>query len=242
MRNIFLEIEYDGTDYFGWQSQPKRKTIQGTIEQALGKILQEPVSLIGASRTDAGVSALGQCANFITKSQLSVERIQSALNSLLPKDIYIRRAYQVHLLFNARLEAKSKIYRYRIIVGRSPLERRFAWEVKYPLDLDRMRQAAKLFLGEKDYQHFCAVKVTSPNDAIVNIKEINIKEKESHITIDIEANRFLYKMVRRIVGCLVDVGRGKITKNDIKFALVGKPHPPFITAPANGLILLTVRY
>lgn len=242
MRNILLEIEYDGTDYYGWQYQPKRKTIQGTIESALQKILQEPISLIGASRTDAGVSAQCQCANFLTNRRLSIRAIQAALNSSLPRDIYIRNAYAVHLLFNARYAAKSKVYCYHIIIGRSPLRQRFAWEVSYPLDLIKMERAAKLFIGEKDFRSFCGIK----NNSVLTecaIKRIDIKSsKEGDIMIEIEANRFLYKMARRIIGCLVEVGRGRITKNDVKAALIGKPHPPFVVAPAKGLILVKVKY
>lgn len=247
MRNILLEIEFDGTDYYGWQYQPKRKTIQGTIEAVLQKILQEPVTLIGASRTDAGVSAKSQFANFITNSSLSVKAIQNGLNSLLPKDIYIRNAYSVHLLFNARFNAKSKVYRYQIIMGRSPIQQRFAWEIKYSLNVLKMEKAAKLFIGIKDYRPFCNIKIgqgkTNQKDGIVNIKRIDIKSPEGKMIIfEIEADRFLYKMVRRIVGSLVEVGRGKRTENDIRLALVGKPHPPFLVAPAKGLILLTVKY
>jgi tRNA pseudouridine38-40 synthase len=240
MRNILLEIEYDGTDYFGWQYQPQKRTVQGAIENALNKILQEPIPLVGASRTDAGVSALSQCANFLTNSRLSVRAIQAALNSLLPRDIYIKNAYGVHLLFNARFNAKSKIYRYQIIFGRSPLHQRFAWELKYPLDLFKMERAANLFVGERDFRPFCDIK-NSQVDGSINVTELKILADEN-TTILIEANRFLYKMVRRIVGCLVEVGRGKITKNDIIKNLAGRSHPSFIVAPAQGLILLSVKY
>jgi len=238
MRNILLEIEYDGTDYFGWQYQPKKKTIQGTIEAALNKLLQEPITLFGASRTDAGVSAQGQIANFHTNSRIPVQKIQTALNSLLPHDIYVKNAYGVHLIFHARFDAKSKLYYYRIIFGRSPLRQRFAWELKYHLDLSKMERASKLFLGEKDYRSFCSVK---NENGIVNLIKINFI-KSDDLIIEIEANRFLYKMVRRIIGSLIDVGRGKITKNEIVKILSGKPHRPFLVAPATGLILVNVKY
>jgi tRNA pseudouridine38-40 synthase len=238
MRNILLEIEYDGTNYSGWQYQPKKKTIQGSIETALNKLFQEPVNLFGASRTDTGVSALGQIANFHTNSRILVQKIQTALNSLLPRDIYIKNAYGVHLLFHARFDAKSKLYRYRIIFGRSPLHQRFAWELKYHLDLSKMKQASKLFLGEKDYCPFCAVK---NENGIVNLTKINFI-KDDNLIIEIEANRFLYKMVRRIIGSLVDVGRDKITKNDIVKSLSGKKHHPSLVAPAAGLVLVNVTY
>lgn len=247
MRNILLEIEYDGNDYFGWQYQPKKKTIQGTIENALCKILQEPIKIIGASRTDAGVSAVGQCANFLTNSRLSAKTIQAALNSFLPRNIYIKNAYGVHLLFNARFDAKGKIYRYQIILGRSPLRQRFAWELKYPLDFPKMERVTKFFLGEKNYSPFCAIK-NDNEEGIVNVNEIKLVTDSNRafstngVTIEIEANRFLYKMVRRIVGSLVEIGRGKITKNDIIKSLSGKPHTPFLVAPAHGLVLLAVKY
>ena len=238
MRNILLEIEYDGTNYFGWQYQPKKKTIQGSIEIALKKLLQEPVNLNGASRTDTGVSALGQIANFHTNSRISVQKIQTALNSLLPRDIYIKKAYSVHLLFHARFDAKSKLYRYRIIFGRSPLHQRFAWELKYHLDLSKMERTTQLFLGQRDYNPFCSVK---NENGVANITKINFI-KNDDLIIEIEANRFLYKMVRRIIGSLVDIGRGKIIKNEIVKSLLGKKHHPFLVAPAAGLVLVNVTY
>jgi tRNA pseudouridine38-40 synthase len=240
MRNIFLEIEYDGTDYSGWQYQPQKKTIQGTIENGLKKILHEPIALVGASRTDAGVSALCQCANFLTAGRLQVKAIQAALNSLLPSDIYIKKAYGVHLLFNARFSAKSKIYRYQIIPGRSPLQQRFAWELNYTLDGIKMEHAAQLFIGGKNFRPFCDI---TNNQIEGRVKVIDLKVLvDENTVILIEANRFLYKMVRRIVGCLVEVGRGKITKNDIIKRLAGKSHQSFMVAPAQGLILLSVKY
>jgi tRNA pseudouridine38-40 synthase len=240
MRNILLEIEYDGTDYSGWQYQLQKKTIQGTIENGLKKILQETVSLVGASRTDAGVSALCQCANFLTTSRIPVKAIQPALNSLLPHDIYIKQAYGVHLLFNARFNAKSKIYRYQIIPGRSPLLQRFAWELNYPLDNLKMQRAAQLFIGERDFRPFCDITDKSI-EGKVKVVDLKISVDDNTVIL-IEANRFLYKMVRRIVGCLVDLGRGKITKNDIIRRLAGKSHQSFMVAPAQGLTLLKVNY
>lgn len=240
MRNILLEIEYDGTDYSGWQYQPNKKTIQGTIENELKKILHEPIALVGASRTDAGVSACCQCANFLTANRLSVKAIQAALNSLLPRDIYIKQAYGVHLLFNARYSAQSKIYRYRIIPGRSPLQRRFAWELNYRLDGFKMARTAQLFLGEKDFRPFCDI-TNSQIEGRVKVMDLKVLVNDE-IVILIEANRFLYKMVRRVVGCLVEVGRGKKTKTDVIKRLAGKTDQSFIVAPAQGLILLTVKY
>ncbi|MDH5185910.1 MAG: tRNA pseudouridine(38-40) synthase TruA [candidate division WOR-3 bacterium] len=238
MRNILLEIEYDGTDYFGWQYQPNKKTIQGTIEETLKKFLNEPINLIGTSRTDAGVSALGQVANFLCNSQLSVKSIQAALNSSLPRDIYIKKAYSVHLLFHARFDAKSKIYRYQIIFGRSPLRQRFAWALKYRLNVARMEQTSELFIGNKDYHWFCE---TKNENGYVNVMDINFK-KNQDLAIEIEANRFLYKMVRRIVGALVDIGRGRINKQDILNRFLNKKHKPLIVAPPSGLVLLKVKY
>ena len=240
MRNILLEIEYDGTDYSGWQYQPQIKTVQGTIKNALKEIVHEPIALVGASRTDAGVSALCQCANFLTTGRLSVKAIQAALNSSLPRDIYIKKAYGVHLLFNARFSAKSKIYRYQIIPGRSPLQQRFAWEFKYPLDGLKMVRAAKLFIGEKDFRPFCDI-TNNQIEGTVNVIDLKVLVGDNTIIL-IEANYFLYKMVKRIVGCLVDVGRGKITKNDVIKRLAGKSHQSFTVAPAQGLILLSVKY
>lgn len=241
--NILMEIEYDGTNYAGWQYQPNKITIQGELEKALNQIYQEKIKVIGAGRTDAGVSALGQIANFHMPSLLatrySPKVIQHSLNAILPYDIYIKKLKTVGEDFHARYSCKSKIYRYQIINRRAPTRQRFAWILSYELNLIRMRKAGKLFLKQKDYSVFCSDR---SKDGRVSMKSLIINKIKDEIYFTIEAHRFLYKMVRRIVGALVEVGRGHRTEEDIKKSLIGTKSRTLICAPANGLKLLKVKY
>lgn len=237
MRNIRIDIEYDGTEYSGWQYQPDKSTIQGTIEMALKRIFKQDIRITGAGRTDAGVHALCQVANFKIDKNIPLEKLQRALNSLLPRDIFIKKVIEVSMDFNARYDAKSKIYEYRILQGKSPLRRRYAWELSYKLNYKRMEGVKEIFLGKKDYGFFCELS----DSAMVDVKGMRLTKKEDEIILRIEANRFLYKMVRRIVGALVDMGRGKIEPEDIVRSFDKEPNP-FITAPANGLTLVEVKY
>lgn len=237
MRNIRIDIEYDGTEYSGWQYQPDKRTVQGAIEKALKRISERDIRITGAGRTDAGVHALCQVANFKLDKNIPVEELKRALNSLLPRDIFIKRAIEVSVDFDARYDTKSKIYEYRILPGRSPLRRRYAWELSYRLDYKRMERAKKIFLGKKDYGFFCELQ----ESAIVDVKGIKLTKQGDEIILRIEANRFLYKMIRRIMGALVDMGRGKIEVEDIVRSF-GRDPNPFTTAPANGLILVEVKY
>lgn len=239
--NVLIEIEYDGTNYAGWQYQPNKKTIQGEIEKALFKINQTKIKIYGASRTDAGVSASGQIANFHIKSIRfnNLQDFRNSINGVLPDDIYVRKMRVVSDEFNARHSSKGKIYAYRIINNYSPLRKKFAWIIPYQLDITQMRQAARLFIKNRDYSAFCNVKY---KNGIVAIKSIKISKYKDEIEIRVETNRFLYKMARRIIGALVEIGRGHRNEDDIRKALVGEKHRPLICAPANGLILTKVIY
>ncbi len=241
--NILMEIEYDGTNYAGWQYQPNKKTIQGELEKALSQLYQAEIKVIGASRTDAGVSAQGQIANFhvppLIATRYSLQAIQHSLNAILPNDIYVKRVKIVPDRFHARFLSKGKIYQYQILIRPAPLRRRFAWFVPYELNLPKMRKAACLFLKQKDYSSFCKV---SDKNGIVAVKSVSIRKRKDEILISIKANRFLYKMVRRIIGALVEVGRNHRTEEDIKNSLVGKEHRTLICAPAQGLKLMKVMH
>jgi tRNA pseudouridine38-40 synthase len=236
-----MEIEYDGTNYAGWQYQPNKKTVQGEIERALNQINQQNIKVYGTSRTDAGVSALGQIANFKISSMRfkNMVSFRKSINAVLPDDIYVRKMKIVADDFHARYSSKGKVYEYRIITNESPTRRRFAWIIPYQLDIKKMRKAAKLFIRQKDYKEFCKVKDKS---GIVIMKSIKISKDKDEITFRIEANRFLYKMVRRIIGALVEIGRGHRTEDDIRKAMIGEKHHPLICAPAKGLILTKVIY
>ncbi|MEO0070921.1 MAG: tRNA pseudouridine(38-40) synthase TruA [candidate division WOR-3 bacterium] len=239
MRNIRLTIEFDGTNYAGWQIQPNRPTIQGELQSALKKLFGRDITLYGCGRTDAGVSARNYTANFLTDSKLPVEKIPLALNSYLPEEIVVKKAEVAPLDFHSRYQAKSKTYIYYIIIGRSPLRCHHAWELHQPLDINRLKTAANLFLGKKDFNHFCQ---TREGNGICQITSIRVKKSGDEIKIAITGDRFLYKMVRRIVGAMVAYASTRLTKMDIHAALAGKKHRPFQTAPAPGLILESVRY
>lgn len=253
MRNIRLTIEYDGTNYCGWQIQnsakrivhsAKRDTIQGTIEEALKKILQEKVKLIGSGRTDSGVHARGQVANFKTKSRLSSTNIQRAVNSLLPSDIRVREAVEVQLHFNSRFEAKSKMYRYTIVNDTlvSPFDRRYCYFFSYPLNVARMRREAKCLIGKHDFKSFQAADKEEKNSTR-RIKKLKIKRERDFIYIDIEADGFLHNMARNIVGTLVEAGRGKLKIGSVEKILKAKNRElAGPTASAKGLCLMKVKY
>ncbi|MCK4352647.1 tRNA pseudouridine(38-40) synthase TruA [candidate division WOR-3 bacterium] len=248
MRNIKLEIEYDGTHFAGWEIQPGKRTIRGEIESALGGLLQEPIKLTSASRTDAGVHALCQVANFKTENPLATSKIKNALLGL-PRDIYVKNVAPVDLQFNARKDATSRVYLYRLWLGRMPLLRNRVWEYPWPIDIDKIKKALNLFLGIHRFDLFsyrasgeCKIKrfeLVRPNVAVPITSERKKCVKE--FVFKIEANRFLQRMVRMIIGTLTELGRGKIKEYDVKLALElqGKK---WLSAPPQGLYLKGVKY
>jgi tRNA pseudouridine38-40 synthase len=241
-KNIRLEIEYDGTNFSGWQIQPKRRTIQEEIEKGLEKILKEKVNLIGAGRTDAGVHALGQVANFKTKNKLKIENILKGLNSLLPTDIVVKNMKEADEKFHARLSTKSRIYKYRVYLGKSGLLRNFVWEVGYRLNLDKMKKATRKILGRHDFSSFCVAK-SSKRSNMCNILKADWRKARDELVFEIEADRFLHSMVRVLVGTIVGVGRGYFSISDFKKILLSKDRRKAgLTAPAKGLYLVKVKY
>ncbi len=247
MRNLKLEIEYDGSNYVGWQIQNRHtgKSIQQQIEKVLRKILQEKVQLFASGRTDSGVHAIAQVANFRTNSQISSDRLQLALNGNLPQDIVITKINDMPADFNSRFSAKSKVYRYTILNRKyhSPLLRNTVYFYHHPLSVSLMRRQAKALLGKHDFKAFCA-SGSKVKDTTRTIKKITIKKTSSgFITIDIEADGFLYNMVRNIIGTLIAIGRGKLTSVSMREILNSRNRRlAGPTAPANGLILFKVNY
>lgn len=246
MRNIKLTIEYDGTNYQGWQRQKNtRRTIQEIIEKTLEQILQERIWLIGSGRTDAGVHAQGQIANFrTTNREMPLKKLKQALNSLLPQDIVITKARAVDLRFHARFDAKSKVYRYTILNRKYPtaLWRNFAYFVPYGLDFSRMRKAAKLLIGRHDFRCFQAADKKA-RDSIRTIEKIKIRKVEDFIYIDIQADGFLYKMVRNIIGTLIEVDRKNQPALNIQEILRSRDRKlAGPTVSGRGLCLLKVKY
>lgn len=244
MRNIKLTIEYDGKDFNGWQKQPNKLNIQGTIEQAIKCVTGEDVELNASGRTDAGVHALGQVANFKTNSKIPIEKFAIAINSRLKKSIVIKKAEEVDERFHSRLNCKKKTYRYIINNSEegSAIYRNLETHIPQKLDVSKMEQAIKYFEGEHDFKAFKA-SGTSSKSSVRTIYEAKIYQKGEKIFIELTGNGFLYNMVRIIVGTLVDVGMGKIKPEDIPQIInEGKRENAGKTLPPNGLYLLNVMY
>lgn len=247
IRNIRLEIEYDGTNYCGWQVQtrnPAKKSVQQALETALRKIVHEKVALNASGRTDAGVHALAQVANFTTLSKIPVDKLQLALNSLLPDDIAVTAALEVGAGFHSRFSAKSKVYRYVIINRKYPsaLLRDRAYFCSYPLDLALMRKEARSLLGRHNFSAFQASDKIK-RAAVRTIKAIKIVKVGDEVRIEIEADGFLYNMVRNIAGTLLEAGRGRFERGSLKRILLSKNRESAGPAlPAKGLFLVKVKY
>ena len=246
MPNVCLTISYDGTNYAGWQIQKNAKTIQSEIEKALKKILKEKVRVIASGRTDAGVHAKGQIANFKTNRNFHLKNLTSALNKNLPKDISITKAKKVSSKFHSQYDAKSKLYRYTILNSNTddPFMRPYYLKVRYELDFPLMREEAKTLVGKHDFKSFQAKSSTSPiKNTVRTIKKLTLRKEKDFVIIDIEANGFLHHMVRNIVGSLIEIGRGYLTKGSLKKILISKNRKKAgPTASAKGLMLIKVTY
>ncbi len=244
MRNIKLIIQYDGTRYSGWQFQRNARSVQGEAEKALKGLFGARIVLKGAGRTDAGVHALGQVANFMTRSALETYKIKKALNNTLPGDIVISDVMEAPLGFDSQHDSRAKIYRYTIVNNEAlnPILRHYSSLVSYSLDLKKMRRAAEYLVGRHDFRAFQA-SGASKGDTRRTIKHIDIKKAGDIIIIEIEADGFLYNMVRSIIGTLVEVGRGKMAAERVSDILRSKDRRRAgPTAPAKGLCLMEVRY
>ncbi|MDO9528287.1 MAG: tRNA pseudouridine(38-40) synthase TruA [Syntrophales bacterium] len=245
MRNLKIIVEYDGTGYHGWQRQRGDITIQQTIEEKVGVITQEKIKLIGSGRTDAGVHAIGQVANFKTKSKIAERNLLKGINSLLPEDVVIKSLVEVDERFHARYDAKSKVYLYQIFNSPVPsaLYRNYSWVVHSPLDIDNMKTAASQLIGSHDFSSFCAAN-NDTSDYIRKVVNVSINQgKDGIIRFFIEANGFLRYMVRNILGTLVDVGRGKFSPAKFLDIMKAKDrNMAGITAPPQGLFLKEVKY
>jgi tRNA pseudouridine38-40 synthase len=244
MRNIKLTIEYDGRDFNGWQKQPDKLNIQGTIENAIKAITGEEVELNASGRTDAGVHAFAQVANFKTNSNLPTEKFPVAINSKLKKSIIIKNAEEVDERFHSRLTCKRKTYRY--VINNSytgtAIYRNLEYHIPTKLDVDKMKEAARYFEGEHDFKAFKA-SGTSSKSSVRTIYEAKVYKIDEKICIELTGNGFLYNMVRIIAGTLVEVGIGKILPEQISAIIKeGKRENAGKTLPAHGLYLLNVEY
>ena len=244
MRNIKLTIEYDGKCYNGWQKQPNKLNIQGEIERAIYNITKEEVDLIGSGRTDAGVHALGQVANFKTNYEISIEKLPLAINSQLKNSIVIKEAEEVDERFHSRYNAKHKTYRYIINNSKcgTAIYRNLEYSYPFKLDAEKMKQASKYFEGEHDFKAFKSSGTSSKNSVRTIYKAI-VKQEGEKIIIELTGNGFLYNMVRIISGTLLDVGLGKIRPEEIPEIIESKDRQRAgKTLPAHGLYLVEVKY
>lgn len=244
-KNFKLVIEYDGSRYHGWQRQKGDRSIQGEIETALGRITAQKVTLIGSGRTDAGVHALGQVANFECDTRLEPAALMNALNSLIADDILIKACERVHASFHARYDVKSKVYQYRILNRALPaaIGRQYAWFIRKTLNPEAMRAAIPHVIGRHNFKAFEGAGSVRQH-TIRHVFSAELTEQEDrHLIFQIEADGFLRYMVRNMVGTLVDVGLGKISPDDFKGILDSKDRSQAsATAPAHGLVLVQVNY
>ena len=244
MRNLRLEICYDGTRYKGWQRlADEDNTIQGKLEKTLSRILGETVEVSGSGRTDAGAHALGQVANFHCRSAMSCESILSQLRRYLPEDIGIYSCQEVPERFHARLNAKSKTYRYRVWNSDLPcvFDRRYAYVHPEVLDVDAMRGAAACFIGEHDFSAFCANR-NFKKSTLRRIDAFDIDRAGEELRFTVTGNGFLYNMVRIMVGTLLEVGRQERSADSIPLLFGEKREKAGPLVPAQGLCLMEVDY
>ena len=244
MPTFKLTLEYDGTNYHGWQVQPNVPTIQRALEAAIKQVTQQEMKVTGAGRTDAGVHALAQVAHFSTTAKLSTEEWLRALNSLLPPDIAVLAVEEVSETFHARYSAKSKLYRYHLLTRphRSALSRSKVLHYPFPLDLTAMQEASRALIGTHDFSSFQG-SPTDTENPVCAISRLEIERFGDEIRFEVEANRFLKQMVRAIVGTLLEVGRGKLQAGDVAGILTAKDRTKAgPTAPAHGLYLVRVDY
>jgi tRNA pseudouridine38-40 synthase len=251
MRYFKLTIAYDGTDFHGWQMQANKPTIQGEIVAVLRRLTQENVQLLGAGRTDAGVHALGQVGSFRTHSPLSAEEFQRALNALLPQTIRIVSAEEKGPDFSARWSAKGKVYRYRIYRGKvvPPVLWRYVLHYPFPLDEQAMKAAATRFVGVHDFSSFAASTGSEDDDKERNMEreifsaDLDRSEDRQELGFTVHGRSFLRYMVRKMVGTLLEVGRGKLQPDDIdKLYQLRDRSKSGPTAPPQGLFMMRVDH
>jgi tRNA pseudouridine38-40 synthase len=249
-RNIRLTLAFDGSGYHGWQIQKNHISIQGIVRKAIQTISRERVILVGSGRTDAGTHARALVANFITSSSIPTPSLAQALNSVLPADIRVLTAREVPLNFHAQHSARSKIYRYQIYRGPVMLPHfaREHYHYPYPLDLENMVRAARIFEGTHDFASFGKAKrrihaQPASEDTVRHVFKAELNAQLRRIFFTVEADGFLHHMVRRMVGTLLEVGRGRRTLEQVRELLEVKTRGTAgFTVPAHGLILLKVRY
>lgn len=243
-RNLRIVLEYDGTDFAGWERQKNGLGVQEVIESAIEKITRERTTVNGSGRTDAGVHALGQVASFTLRHRMAAPDLHRALNAVLPDDVSVLALDEVDLFFHARFSATSKLYRYRILDSRirRPLERRTSWQLHRALDVDAMAAAAHQLVGRRDFTAFCK-EAYRYDSCVRDLQRLDVRREGAFVVIDAAADGFLYNMVRILVGTLVAVGSGKTSIAAIEALLAGGGREGAgATVPACGLTLVEVFY
>lgn len=244
MRNIKLTIEYDGKDFNGWQKQPNKLNIQGEIEKAIQNVTGEQVNLIGSGRTDAGVNAFGQVANFKIDSEFPIEKMATAINSQLKKSIRVKKAEEVSSDFHSRYNCHSKTYNYVIDNSEqgSAIYRNLSYHVSKKLNIEKMQKAISYFIGEHDFSSFKS-SGTSSKSSVRTIYNATVVKENDKVTISLTGNGFLYNMVRIISGTLVEVGLNNIEPQEIPKIIEAKNRQMAgKTLPSQGLFLINVEY
>ena len=244
MQNFRITIQYDGTNYHGWQIQPNRRTVQGELRRALSILDQRPVTVYGAGRTDAGVHAEGQVANFFIERDFDLRELRDAINGNLDRDIRVLEVVPVSDSFNARNSAKLKTYRYRIWTGDviSPFVYRYVHHYRAGLDIPEMRRGSEVLVGSHDFSAF-TVANSEAEDHVRTLTRLDIEETATEISIIVSAGGFLRYMVRAIVGTLIEVGRGRRMATSVAATLDSCDRANAgPSAPANGLTLVRVDY
>ncbi|MDP7195608.1 MAG: tRNA pseudouridine(38-40) synthase TruA [SAR202 cluster bacterium] len=245
MAKYKIIIEYDGTDFVGWQKQENGPSIQSSIEDAIKKLTSENVNVFGAGRTDSGVHAKGQVAHFEFSKNISLDNIRDGINQhLRPLPIAILDVKEVNDDFHARFSAKLRTYKYLIINRRAPLtfNKNLAWGVFKKLNIDAIVEAASIFVGKHDFNAFRSIDCQS-SSSIKTILSCSIETNDQHIILNVSAKSFLHSQVRIMVGTLVEVGKGKFNSSDVKNIIKSRDRSKAgATAPAQGLYLLKVEY
>ena len=244
MRRILLTVEYDGTAYAGWQRQSNALSVQQVLEEKLSRLTKAPVTLHGASRTDAGVHALGQSAHFDTESAIPADKFSYAVNTMLPEDIRVRASRQVPETFHARFSTKGKRYRYLMHAAphAGALDRLTHAHVIYPLNVEAMDREARTLVGTHDFAAFAA-SGSVVKDTVRTLYSARVERREEEVRLTIEGSGFLYNMVRIIAGTLIGVGSGKLRPGAFERAIAsGNRLDLGVTAPARGLTLMEVFY
>jgi len=243
VRRFAIKVEYDGTNFYGWQRQAHKRSVQEILETGLADLNQgRKVTVIGAGRTDAGVHARAQVAHFDLTTKLAPERIRKALNAKTPSDIYVHQCWETNTDFHARFQARRRTYLYQILLGRSVVQRHYTWQIEFDLSQDRLVECARLIEGQHDFTRLCRSAAQS-RSKICSIYESKWIKEEKMLYYKIVGDRFLHRMVRMLVGTMVEIARGKGIIADFQ-ALIDNSKAALrtFTAPPQGLFLWQIEY